>query len=140
LVDAQALFDLVHNFTNLNKEKLETSQYSNYAISLDKLLKSENPLVPQSEQTLKKYNINTFEDIKKCFNGVPANVKSIEGLIKLFTKDTGLKDIDIVKASEVFKAYLAQIVKKFDNDFKNQNLDAFKEFIGNVKDSNKITI
>lgn len=46
--------------------------------------------------------------------------------------------MDIEKCSIVFKEYLGQVIKKFDEDFDKQDLSAFEKFVGNVDDNSPI--
>jgi hypothetical protein len=133
-IDAKGLYDLLHIFTNTDKKDLK--DYQAYAQTIDKQLKSTNPIVPSGEN-IKANNINSFNDIITLFGFDPHKIKSIDGFIQNLKKDN-LKDLDIEKCSIVFKEYLAQVIKKFDEDFDKQDLSAFEKFVGNVDDNSPI--
>jgi hypothetical protein len=133
-IDAKGLYDLLHIFTNTDKKDLR--DYQAYAQTIDKQLKSINPIVPSGEN-IKINNINSFNDIITLFGFDPHKIKSIDGFIQNLKKDN-LKDLDIEKCSIVFKEYLAQVIKKFDEDFDKQDLSAFEKFVGNVDDNSPI--
>ena len=131
-IDAKGLYDLLHIFTNTDKKDL--SNYQVYAQTIDKQLKSTNPIVPSGEN-IKANNINSFNDIITLFGFDSHKIKSIDGFIQNLKKDN-LKDLDIEKCSIVFKEYLGQVIKKFDEDFDKQDLSAFEKFVGNNVDDN----
>lgn len=133
-IDAKGLYDLLHIFTNTDKKDL--SDYQAYAQTIDKQLKSTNPIVPSGEN-IKANNINSFNDIITLFGFDSHKIKSIDGFIQNLKKDN-LKDLDIEKCSIVFKEYLGQVIKKFDEDFDKQDLSAFEKFVGNVDDNSPI--
>lgn len=135
-VDAMGLYDLLHTFTNKGNSK-NNIDYPVYAQIVDKQLKSENPIIPDGD-VMKTENIMKFSDIVTLFKQNPADIKSIDTLIQKFKEDT-LKDVDdIEKCANVFKAYMNQVITKFDNDFDKQDLSAFEKFVGNVDDNSPI--
>ena len=140
-IDALGLFNLIHQYIGVDVKEDDKMNYPEYATTLDKQLKSETPIAPQIKDNavLKNNKIQSFEDIVERFTATPAKIKSIDDLIKHFTEEH-LKDVkELDTAATIFKAYLKQVVSKFDEDFAKTNLDVFDSFIGTKEDNEKIT-
>ena len=142
-IDPQGMCDILHKFCDIDVKTDKDFNYQDYAKLLDNQLKSDNPIVPQDNKVFTGgefvgENIHTFADIVKLFDGSD-NYKNIDALIRAFDKVNIEKIPDIDRFTEVFKEYIKQVITKFDNNFKDQNLDAFNEFIGNVDDNKAIT-